>query len=388
MSRVFLIVADSLGIGQLPDAVSYGDDRSNTLRSIMSSKFYYAPTLEKLGLNFTETITDGQKKYNGRGAVGKFAEKSVGKDTTTGHWEIAGLISTRPLPTYPNGFPDEIIEEFKRRTGRKILCNMPYSGTEVIKDYGEQAVREGALIVYTSADSVFQIAGHEDYIPLDELYTYCKIARNMLVGEHGVGRVIARPFCGEYPFYRTANRHDYSIEPFGETLLDKLVSVGKTVIALGKISDIFAGRGISESITQKSNREGMENLKAVAKRDFDGLCFLNLVDFDSVYGHRNDIDGYATAVSEFDEQLAEFLPLLCHDDLLIITADHGCDPSTPSTDHSREYVPVLIYGAKVKSGVNLGIRESFSDIAETILRYFSIDDCLAGKSFLDEIVEN
>ena len=386
MKRVFIIVADSLGVGELADAKYYGDEGSNTLRSIKSSKFYHAPTLERMGLGFSSSICTGDEIASASASVGKMAEKSVGKDTTTGHWEIAGLISNEPLPTYPNGFPDEIIAQFERLTGRKTLCNKPYSGTEVIRDYGEQAIREGALIVYTSADSVFQIAAHEDYIPVEELYRYCKIARKILVGKHGVGRVIARPFVGQYPFTRTANRHDYSIEPSGTTMLDQLYESGKEVIALGKISDIFASRSISESILHKSNFEGMENLIKLLNRDFNGLCFVNLVDFDSKYGHRNDIDGYAKAVSEFDEQLKEFLGGIKDDDMVIVTADHGCDPATPSTDHSREFVPVLVTGKKIKSGINLGVRKSFADIAKTTLEYLGVDDSgIAGESFLPRI---
>ena len=389
MKRVFLIVADSLGIGELPDASAYGDSGSNTYRAIAKNEFYCAPTLERFGLGFSEKIVSGDEVYFGLGAVGKMAEKSAGKDTTTGHWEIAGLVSNSPLPTYPNGFPDEVIREFEKRTGRKVLCNKPYSGTEVIRDYGEQAIKEGALIVYTSADSVFQIAAHEDHIPLDELYRYCKIAREMLVGKHGVGRVIARPFTATHPFIRTANRHDYSIEPSDNTMLDLLVKAGKSVIALGKISDIFATRGVSESILQSSNDEGMDNLIAVARRDFEGLYFLNLVDFDSKYGHRNDADGYAKAVTRFDQRFNEFINsgLLSSDDIVIVTADHGCDPSTPSTDHSREYAPVLVSGKKVKNGVNLGVRSSFADISATILQYFGVDkENTLGKSFLSEIL--
>jgi phosphopentomutase len=314
------------------------------------------------------------------------AEKSKGKDTTTGHWEIAGVISSKAFPTYPNGFPKEIIDEFEQRTGRKTLCNLPYSGTEVILEYGKEHMDTGALIVYTSADSVFQIAAHEDVVPVEDLYKYCEIAREILQGEHGVGRVIARPFIGDHPnFTRTSNRHDYSLAP-PKTMLDQLVEAGIEVLGVGKIYDIFAGKGLTDTVRTNNNQEGIERLIERTARDFNGLCFINLVDFDMVYGHRNDIDGYAKALSEFDSQLPRILDSLRDDDILIITADHGCDPSTPSTDHSREYVPMLAYGKKIKKGINLGTRESFADIAATILEYFNLDQDIAGTSFLKDII--
>ena len=303
--------------------------------------------------------------------------------------EIAGVVSDKPLPTYPNGFPEEVINVFEYLTDRKVICNKPYSGTEVIKDYGQESVKTGALIVYTSADSVFQIASHTDVVSVQELYRYCEIARRILTGKHGVGRVIARPFNGEYPYSRTADRHDYSIEPPKTTMLDVLKDNGYDVISVGKIIDIFAGRGITESYRIKSNSDGMDVTERLLDKDFNGLCFVNLVDFDTIYGHRNDIDGYAKALTEFDCRLSKLIEKLRDDDVLIITADHGCDPSTPSTDHSREYTPMLIYGNNIKSGINLGVRESFADIASTVLSLFSIDDsAVFGDSFFDKVIKN
>ena len=316
------------------------------------------------------------------------AEKSMGKDTTIGHWEIAGIISPDPLPTYPNGFPDEVIKEFEAKTGRKVICNKPYSGTEVIKDYGKEHVETGALIVYTSADSVFQIAAHEDVVPVEELYRYCEIARAMLVGKHGVGRVIARPFNGEYPFARTSNRHDFSLLPPSDTMLNLLKEEGYETISVGKIYDIFAGSGLSESNRTASNAHGMQVAKEMQNRDFSGLCFINLVDFDMKYGHRNDVKGYASASTEFDNFLTDFLKDMKRDDVLLITADHGCDPATPSTDHSREYTPMLICGDAIKSGVNLGTRKTFADISATVLEYFGVaQKDTKGESFLGEVIK-
>ena len=371
--RVFIIVLDSFGIGELPDAADFGDTGSHTLRSVASCKEFNCPNLARLGLFNIEgcQVAGHVPEGSPLAAYGRMGELSRGKDTTTGHWEIAGLVSSFPLPTYPDGFPDEIIEEFEKRCGRKVLCNKPYSGTEVIKDYGEEHLRTGALIVYTSADSVFQIAAHLDIVPLSELYRYCKIAREILTGKHGVGRVIARPFGEKYPFVRTSGRHDYSIEPHGETMLDKLSSRGFDTISVGKISDIFAGRGVSESHPTKSNSEGMDITLSLQKKDFNGLCFVNLVDFDSLYGHRNDACGYARALTEFDKRLGEFLPNMRDGDLLIITADHGCDPATDSTDHSREYVPLLVYGNDV-APENIGTKESFAYVSEIVLRALGI----------------
>ena len=382
--RVFLIVLDSVGIGEAPDAKNYGDEGSNTIRSITKSEKFHAEIMPQMGLFNIDDIGFGEKVENPIGAYGKLQEKSKGKDTTTGHWEIAGKISDIPFPTYPNGFPKEIIDEFEKQTGRKVICNKPYSGTEVIKDYGKEHIESGDLIVYTSADSVFQIAAHEKVVPLESLYEYCRIARRILQGEHGVGRVIARPFDGEAPdFYRTANRHDFSLIPEG-TVLNNLEDAGKDVIAIGKINDIFAGSGITEFQYTHSNDEGMKLTSEIADRDFEGICFTNLVDFDMIYGHRNNIDGYANAFSEVDTWLKDFVNKLREDDVLMITADHGCDPATPSTDHSREYIPLLVYGKKVRP-VNLGIRDTFSDIGKTIADNFKVETEIAGTSFLNEI---
>lgn len=385
--RVFLIVLDSFGIGEEPDAALFGDEGSNTLRSITGSEKFRADNLAKLGLFNIEGVGCGRPTAAPAGSFARLREKSMGKDTTIGHWEIAGVVSPKPLPTYPNGFPDDVIEEFKRRTGREVLCNKPYSGTELLRDYGEEHMKTGALLVYTSADSVFQVAAHEDIVPVPELYRYCQIARDMLQGEHSVGRVIARPFVGtnKDDFKRTTNRHDFSLLPPKKTMLDYIREAGQETIGVGKIYDIFAGQGVSEQIKSKGNRNGMEITLDLARRDFKGLAFVNLVDFDMLYGHRNDIDGYANATAEFDNQLAELLPLLREDDLLIITADHGCDPGTPSTDHSREYVPMIAYGAHVRQGVDLGTRPTFSDIAATVTEYLGVEAEVAGTSFLSEI---
>ncbi len=384
--RVFLIVLDSVGIGAMPDAGEWGDEGSNTLGVIRKHPAFDCPNLTKLGLFGIEGIED--KIAGGKACRARMTEASKGKDTTIGHWEIAGIYSPRPLPTYPDGFPEELLAEFTRRTGRGVLCNKPYSGTEVIKDYGEEHLKTGKLIVYTSADSVFQIAAHEDLIPVEELYRYCKIARELLQGEHGVGRVIARPFNGEYPFTRTPRRHDYSLLPPTETALSILKEAGYDVISVGKIYDIFAGQGLTESRPTTGNEDGMNATMGMANRDFNGLCFINLVDFDMVYGHRNDIEGYAKAMTAFDRRLGELLPLLKEEDLLIITADHGCDPLTASTDHSREYTPMLAYGKKLKEGVDLGTRDSFADIGATVLEWFGLPtDRIFGKSFLKEIVK-
>ena len=381
--RVFLIVLDSLGIGALPDAAAFGDAGSNTLGAVRMHPAFDCPNLARLGLFNIESVGGGVEKP--LASYARMAEASMGKDTTIGHFEIAGLISRKPLPTYPEGFPAEVIAEFEKRTGYGVLCNKPYSGTEVIKDYGNAHLASGKLIVYTSADSVFQIAAHEDILPIEELYRVCEIARELLVGEHGMGRVIARPFAGEHPFYRTPRRHDYSIAPPGKTLPDLIKEKGMDSISVGKIYDIFAGRGFTASHRTANNKEGMEKVRCLAQSDFHGLCFVNLVDFDMVYGHRNDVSGYAAAITEFDKDLGELLTLLCPDDLLVITADHGCDPSTPSTDHSREYTPLLVYGESVKQGVDLGTRECFADIAMTVADYLGLTAELAGKSFWKEV---
>ncbi|MBQ7407882.1 MAG: phosphopentomutase [Clostridia bacterium] len=382
--RVFLIVLDSVGIGALPDAADWGDEGSNTLGAIKNHPKFNCPNLEKMGLMNIDGVGGGVK--NPTASFAKMAELSLGKDTTIGHWEIAGVVSPNPLPVYPNGFPQEVIEQFEKLTGRKTLCNKPYSGTDVIRDYGEEHLKTGALIVYTSADSVFQVAAHESIVPVEQLYEYCEIARSILVGKHGVGRVIARPFEGEYPFKRTSRRHDYSLLPPSNTMLDLIKESGKEVISVGKIYDIFAGRGLTASNRIKNNEDGMEKTIQIAKEQFNGLCFVNLVDFDMVYGHRNDIEGYANAMTVFDKQLEQLLPLLKEEDILIITADHGCDPKTPSTDHSREYTPMIIFGNKIKAGVNLKTRKSFSDISATVLEYLEINQGdTAGESFLSEV---
>lgn len=384
--RVFIIVLDSCGCGEMPDAHLWHDEGSNTLGVIRKDPHFSCPNLVDLGLFNIDTVGGGVA--NPKGSFARMKETSMGKDTTIGHWEIAGIISPKPLPTYPDGFPKEVIDEFERRTGRKTLCNKPYSGTEVIKDYGKESVETGALIVYTSADSVFQIAAHEDVVPVEQLYKYCEIAREMLQGEHGVGRVIARPFNGEWPYTRTPNRHDFSLVPPHTTMLDVLKSNGLATISVGKIYDIFAGKGVSESNRTTSNTNGMEVTLDIQKRDFEGLCFVNLVDFDMKYGHRNDIAGYANAMTEFDVQLGRFLPKMQDDDVLIITADHGCDPSTPSTDHSREYVPMIIFGKHIKHGVNLGTRPTFADISATVLDYLGVDkQDTKGESFLADVLE-
>ena len=394
--RVFLIVLDSVGIGALPDAAEWGDEGSHTLNSIRKHPAFCCPNLEKLGLFCVDGatvkeeggigVTPQTQSGNPLAAVARMAEASKGKDTTIGHWEIAGIYSPKPLPTYPGGFPLDLLAEFEKRTGRGTLCNAPYSGTDVIRDFGDEHIRTGKLIVYTSADSVFQIAAHEDIVPVQTLYEYCKIARELLQGEHGVGRIIARPFEGEYPFKRTSRRHDYSLTPPSKTVPDILKEKGYDVISVGKIFDIFAGRGFTESYPTTGNADGMDKTMGMAKRDFNGLCFVNLVDFDMVYGHRNDVAGYAAALTAFDKRLGELLPLLREEDLLIITADHGCDPATPSTDHSREYTPMLAYGKKVKSGVNLGTRKTFADIGATVLQWFGVSDGeIYGKGFLKEI---
>ena len=368
---------DSFGIGELPDAADFGDKGSNTLAALQRSGKLNCPNLAKLGLFNIENCARGN--YTPVSAPiadhGRMSEASRGKDTTTGHWEIAGIISESPLPTYPDGFPDDVIAEFERLTGKGVLCNKPYSGTEVIKDYGEEHLKTGKLIVYTSADSVFQIAAHANICPLPELYRYCEIARGMLVGKHGVGRVIARPFGDVYPFKRLSGRHDYSLEPPKATMLDILKERGYATISVGKINDIFASRGVSESTPTSNNSEGMDVTLKIADRDFTGLCFVNLVDFDMVYGHRNDIDGYTNAINEFDVRLGELLEKLGDDDMLIITADHGCDPSTPSTDHSREYVPLLIldgeaYNTGKAEGKALGTLPTFTYISELVLDNF------------------
>lgn len=386
--RVYLIVLDSFGIGHAPDAADFGDEGANTLYTITHSKEYDTPNMRKLGLSCIDGVDYLEKSDDIVGSYGRMQEASKGKDTTIGHWEIAGIVSENALPTYPNGFPKEVLDEFSKRTGREVLCNKPYSGTDVIRDYGEEHVRTGKLIVYTSADSVFQIAAHEDIVPVEELYKYCEIAREILVGEHGVGRVIARPFVGEAPnFQRTTNRHDFSLLPPRDTMLDVLQKEGYDTYGVGKIYDIFAGKGIAHTQRIQGNVDGMEKTIQLQDKDFNGLCFVNLVDFDMLYGHRNDIEGYAKAATVFDKQLGTFMERMQPQDILMITADHGCDPGFKGTDHSRECVPFLAYGEQVKKGVNMGTRKTFSDIAATILDIFGIDSRLDGTSFKDEILK-
>ena len=384
--RIFLMVMDSFGIGGAKDAERFGDLGSDTLRSLIRTAGFEAPTLGSLGLFHIEGVDCALAKGEPVGAYGRLCEQSEGKDSTIGHWEIACIRSDDPLPTYPNGFPKEIIEEFERRTGRRVICNKPYSGTEVIKDYGKEHLETGALIVYTSVDSVMQIAAHGDIVPLEELYRYCEIGREMLTGEHCVGRVIARPFTGEWPFTRTSGRHDYSAIPPKTTVLDLLKANGFDTIAVGKINDIYAGVGISEAIRTASNEEGMTVTYSLLKRDFNGLCFVNFVDFDTVYGHRRNTHGYAEAVMKLDTWLAGFIADMREDDILMITADHGCDPMYTGTDHTRENVPILVYGKEVKPG-NLGVRESFSDVAATVADIFEIPYDLNGESFKKDLIK-
>lgn len=385
MKRVFLIVLDSFGIGELEDAASYGDVDVNTLRSVSSSKYFHMPNMRELGLFDIEGVTVGAKQGDHKAAVARMRERSRGKDTTIGHWEIAGIYSRNPLPTYPEGFPEEVLNAFTEKTGRGVLCNLPYSGTAVIQEYGDAHMHTGDLIVYTSADSVFQIAAHEEIVPVEQLYEYCRMAREILQGKHGVGRVIARPFtgpCGGY-FTRTPRRHDFSILPPAVTMLDQLKEAGKQVIAVGKINDIFAGKGITESVSTSGNEDGIRRTLEYLDKDFEGLCFINLVDYDMLYGHRRDVDGYAKALSYFDERLPEILGAMRKDDILMITADHGCDPAyTATTDHTREHTPFLMYGNPVEPR-NLGTRKTFADIGATVLQYFGIVPEFEGEGLLN-----
>lgn len=384
--RVFLIVLDSFGAGNAPDAAAFGDEGSNTFKACFDSGKLNIPNMKKLGLFNIDGVDFGEREKEPLGAYARLVEESAGKDTTIGHWEIAGIISEKPLPVFPDGFPDEVIKEFERRTGRKTLCNKPYSGTEVIKDYGVEHMKTGALIVYTSADSVFQVAANENVVPVKKLYEYCEIARDILKGDYAVGRVIARPFVGTSPenFVRTSNRHDFSLLPPSKTMLDILKDNGKDVLSVGKIIDIFAGQGITEFVRTVSNADGMIKTAEFEKKDFDGLCFVNLVDFDMKYGHRNDVAGYTNALNEFDIALGDFMKNMRKDDVLMLTADHGCDPSTPSTDHSRECVPLIICGNNVKSG-NLGTRKGFTCIAKTILSMFNLKNTFFGEDLAPEI---
>ena len=391
--RVFIIVLDSFGIGEEPDAAAWGDVGSNTLCACATSPHFDIPNLTSLGLCNIEGALESVYTHSlapitsPTGAFARMQEASQGKDSTVGHWEMAGVISPKPFPTYPNGFPPEVLEPFEQATGRKVICNLPYSGTKVIRDYGREHVETGALIVYTSADSVFQIAAHEDIVPPEQLYEYCRIARAQLTGDHAVGRVIARPFKGEWPFKRTSRRHDFSLEPTGTTMLDQLKSEDYDVLGIGKIYDLFAGRGTTDHILTKNNPDGIDKTIAWMDRDFNGLCFTNLVDTDMIYGHRNDVDGYAKAISYFDSKLPEMLAKLREDDLFMITADHGCDPVTPSTDHSREYVPWLVAGPHVRKGADLGTLPTFADISATVLDYLGAHPLTTGTSRLTQILQ-
>ena len=388
MKRVFLIVLDSCGIGAMPDAESFGDVGVNTLASCATSSKLSIPNLIRAGLGNIDGVSCVPGTDKPAGAVARLAEASMGKDTTIGHWEIAGIVSDNPLPTYPQGFPQEVLDAFSEATGRGCLCNLPYSGTDVIRDYGQEQLDTGKWIVYTSADSVFQVAAHEEFIPLEELYDACHKARNILRGKHGVGRVIARPYVGNAAdgFKRTSNRHDYSLEPPARTLLDAVKEAGLASIGVGKIHDIFAGIGTTEHVYNKSNANGMEHADRYAKEDFSGLCFVNLVDFDMQFGHRRDIDGYANALTEFDTWLGNFVAGLGDEDIVMITADHGCDPAyTATTDHTREYVPLVVLGKQVKP-VNLGTRGSFADIAATVAELLGVELDTPGQSFAKKIV--
>ena len=384
MKRVFIIVLDSLGIGAEPDAADFGDVGANTLRSVSAGKGFAIPHLLEAGMGNLDGVDYLPRTDKPTAALARLRERSRGKDTTIGHWELAGVVSPTPLPTYPDGFPAEVLDAFTQATGRGVLCNKPYSGTEVIKDYGEEHLKTGKLIVYTSADSVFQIAAHESLVPPEQLYEYCRAARKILQGKHGVGRVIARPFEGEWPFRRTTNRHDFSLIP-PRTMLNAISEQGQAAIGVGKINDIFAGSGVTESVPTRGNTDGLAKTLALADRDFQGLCFVNLVDFDMLYGHRQDPDGYAAALAEFDRWLPDFLAKLGPEDVVFITADHGCDPSDQSTDHTREYVPLLALGQGIRP-VNLGTRSTFADLAATVCELLGVAFETPGESFAAAIL--
>jgi phosphopentomutase len=388
IKRVVLIVLDSMGVGELPDAAEYGDEGSNTLANTAKAVGGLSlPHMQQLGLGNITAIEGVPPRVEPLGAYGRMAEASAGKDTTTGHWEMAGIYSPWPLPTYPNGFPKELIEEYERRIGRKTLGNYPRSGTVIIQELGEEHMRTGYPIVYTSADSVFQVAAHEEVIPIEELYRICQIAREMLVGEHAVGRVIARPFVGEPGnFTRTERRKDFSLLPPEPTLLDRLVAAGRPVMGVGKIEDIFAHRGLSQSVHSPNNMACVDQILAYMKESQRGLIFANLVDFDMLWGHRNNPQGYAGGLEAFDRRLPEIMGAMTAPDILFLTADHGNDPTTPSTDHSREYVPLLAYGSRVRPGVDLGTRETFADLGATVAELLGIDPLPFGTSFAEEIL--
>ncbi|NPV90369.1 MAG: phosphopentomutase [Firmicutes bacterium] len=391
MRRVFCIVLDSVGVGELPDAWKYGDEGSNTLGNISREVGgLRLPRMERLGLGNIIDIQGVRPQKQPAAAYGKMAEKSPGKDTTTGHWEMAGLILEQAFPTFPDGFPDELIGAFEKEIGRKTLGNVVASGTEIIKEMGEEHQKTGFPIVYTSADSVFQIAAHEETIPLDDLYRYCKIARELLKGPYAVGRVIARPFVGKPGSYqRTTHRHDFSLQPTGPMLLDRVKEAGLEVIGIGKINDIYVGRGLTRTTPAESNHDGMRKvIEMAADRSWSGFLMANLVDFDSLWGHRNDSRGYTSGLEEFDRDLEALEPLLTPEDILMLTADHGCDPTTSSTDHSREYVPLLIAGERVKKGTPLGVRETFADLGATVADILNVPPLTAGTSLKQLIIED
>lgn len=387
--RVILIVLDSVGIGEMRDASDYGDLGSDTLGNTSKAVGGISlPNMEKMGLGHIQGIKNINRVDNPTGSFGKCAELSIGKDTVTGHWEIAGVVLREPLNTYPNGFPEEIIKEFEEKVGRKVIGNKVASGTEIIKELGEEHIKTGCPIIYTSADSVFQIAAHEEVISLEELYKMCKIAREMFVEEKAIGRIIARPFIGEEGnFTRTANRRDFALDPFGKTMLDYIKEKGLSVMAVGKIEDIYNKKGITDAVHIKGNMDGVDKTIDYMKKEKEGLIFTNLVDFDMLYGHRNDFQGYAKALVDFDNRVPEIISNMKDDDVLVLTADHGCDPTTESTDHSREYIPVLAYGKEIKSGIDIGVRKSFSDIGKTILELLGIENELYGESFVKEITK-
>ena len=383
MKRVFLIVLDSFGIGTAPDSADFGDAGADTLGSIRRSAKFSAENMKKLGLFNIDGIAGGIEAPVG--AYARMTERSRGKDTIIGHWEMCGVISESPMPTFPDGFPEELLEKLSAAWGRGILCNKPYSGTQVIADYGREHIETGKLIVYTSADSVLQIAAHESVVPIEELYRDCEIARGICQGKYGVGRIIARPFEGEYPFKRTTRRHDFALVPPHKTTLDLLKDAGLDVIAVGKINDIFAGQGVTDAIKTSGNADGMEKTMALLDRDFHGFAFVNLVDFDMVYGHRRDIDGYAAATAAFDAWLGGFRAKMRPDDLLLITGDHGCDPGFTGTDHTREYTPLLVAGDAVRPG-NLGTRMTFADIGATVADIFGVPNPNAGESMKEALL--
>lgn len=389
IKRIILIVLDSVGIGEMPDASKYGDVGSDTLGNVSkAANGLRLPNMEKLGLGNIDGVKNIVKYENPIGSFGKCAELSIGKDTVTGHWEIAGVILKKPLNTYPKGFSEDIIKEFESKIGRKVIGNKVASGTEIIKELGEEHIKTGSPIVYTSADSVFQIAAHEEIISLDELYNMCQIARKMFVGEKAIGRIIARPFIGEPgQFTRTSNRRDFALDPFDKTMLEYIKEKSISVMAVGKIEDIYNKKGITDAVHIKDNMDGIDKTLQYIKENKNGLIFTNLVDFDMLYGHRNDAVGYAKALVDVDNRIPEIISAMKEDDILILTADHGCDPTTESTDHSREYIPVIVYGERIKSGINIGVRKSFSDIGKTILDLLKIENNLYGDSFVKEILK-